>query len=571
MSIATVVDTPPFFYLSISDDHVKFDAALNLTLLEEQRLRRQTEASARDNRAAARRPDSATLSNESIPSTPTISTPSSLTLSPATTPPLPEKTTISNYKMALLELFRGDARCDKPHYWLRKLQGSMAYDAKDEEKLHRFAMGLAPGTHADKWWTGLDAKDKVSWADVVKAFGKKWVVPVEAEESPEELKSRIKRTILHSADLGKLVGPPGDEMYAHLRWVTDMKPLVESINDPTMLLKGDVRATLPLERIYQTTSWNAASASGVAGSLRFDPDRTGAERMVHIAAFKAQMPTTSEQLLLYRHADPLAPPRSTYTYGVPASAQRSPAPRPQNQTPPHQTPTQSYTPSTPQRAPPPHMPHMQQAPLQWQASPNNPFVTPGQPNAATARFMQSLSTSTPGSPSAGRSSRNSLGGDPVKDVALARRAVANPRVYQATPAGMQQYQNDLAAWDTQYGPASGVAPDYATFPLTPGTLPAGSKECWTCGLIANPPHFGLAKCRASGAHAVSTRESNVRALIGNALFLPGERTPGHFQSSVSQIDAEERDAYNPMGMYDVHQMLFEDQVEEQSGNGEGLA
>ncbi|KAJ6591972.1 hypothetical protein B0H10DRAFT_1960647 [Mycena sp. CBHHK59/15] len=182
-------------------------------LLEEQRLRRQTEASARDNRAAARRPDSATLSNESIPSTPTISTPSSLTLSPATTPPLPEKTTISNYKMAPLELFRGDARCDKPHYWLRKLQGSMAYDAKDEEKLHRFAMGLAPGTHADKWWTGLDAKDKVSWADVVKAFGKKWVVPVEAEESPEELKSRIKRTILHSADLGKLVGPPGDEIH----------------------------------------------------------------------------------------------------------------------------------------------------------------------------------------------------------------------------------------------------------------------------------------------------------------------------------------------------------------------
>ncbi|KAJ6547854.1 hypothetical protein B0H10DRAFT_2243386 [Mycena sp. CBHHK59/15] len=444
-------------------------------LLEEQRLCCQTEASARDNRAAARRPDSATLSNESIPSTPTISTPSSLTLSPATTPPLPEKTTISNYKMAPLELFRGDARGDKPHYWLRKLQGSMAYDAKDEEKLHRFAMGLAPGTHADKWWTGLDAKDKVSWADVVKAFGKKWVVPVEAEESPEELKSRIKRMILHSADLGKLVGPPGDEMYAHLRWVTDMKPLVESINDPTMLLKGDVRATLPLE--VRTilpksglTSWvkffeaiESLDSESINDELerserfrrggvpaismeidRFDPDRTGEERMAHIAAFKVQMPTTSEQLLFTGECT--AQPSTA----SPKSDTAAPDP------------TQSYTPSTPQRAPPPHMPHMQQAPLQWQASPNNPFVTPRQPNAATARFMQSLSTSTPGSPSAGRSSRNSLGGNPVKDAALARRAVANPRVYQATPAGMQQYQNDLAAWDTQYGPASGVAPDYAT-------------------------------------------------------------------------------------------------------------
>ncbi|KAJ6522902.1 hypothetical protein B0H19DRAFT_1277187 [Mycena capillaripes] len=503
--------------------------------------------------------------------------------------------------MAPLELFRGDTRGDKPHYWLRKLQGSMAYDAKEEEKLHRFQMGLAPGTVADKWWTALDPAEKVSWSAVLKAFGKKWAVPVEAEESTEELKSRIKRTILNSADLGKLVGPPGDEMYAHLRWVTDMKPLVESINDPTMLLKGDIRATLPLEvrtilPKYGLTSWEkffeaveSLDSESINDELErserfrrggvpttnmeiegFDPDRTGTELMAHIAAFKAQMPTTTEQLLSYRHPGPPAPPRSTYTYGVPTSAQRSPAPRPQNPTPAHQSPTQAYAPSTPQRAPPPHMPHMQQAPFQWQSA-SNPFATPGQPNAATSRFVQTLLSSTPGSPSTGRNTRNSLGGDPVKDAALARRAVANPRVYQATPAGMQQYQNDLVAWDMQYGPASGVAPDYATFPLTPGTLPAGSKECWTCGLIANPPHFGLAKCRASGTHAVSTRESNVRALIGNALFPPGERTPGRFQSSVSQIDADERDRYNPMGMYDVHQMLFEDQVEEQSGNGEGLA
>jgi hypothetical protein len=231
--------------------------------------------------------------------------------------------------------------------------------------------------------------------------------------------------------------------------------------------------------------------------------------------------------------------------------------------------TQAYALATPQHAPPPHMPHMQQAPFQWQ-SPNNPFAAPRQSTAPSC-FMQTLLAGTPGSPSTGRGPHNSLGGDPIKDAALARRAVANPRIYQATPAGMQQYQNDLVAWDTQYGPASNVAPDYATFPLTPGTLPAGSKECWTCGLIANLPHFGLAKCRASGAQAVSTRESNVRALIGNALFPPGERTPSRFQSGVSQIDDDERDRYNPMGMYDVHQILFEDQVEEQQGNGEGLA
>ncbi|KAJ6626751.1 hypothetical protein B0H10DRAFT_1941747 [Mycena sp. CBHHK59/15] len=167
-------------------------------------LEQQTQA----NRAVTRRSDSVTHPSISIPSTPTISTPLSITLSPITPPPPPEEPTTSNYEMAPIELFCGDACGDKPHYWLRKLQGSMAYDAKEEEKLHRFQMGLTPGTVADKWWTVLDAKEKVLWSNVVKAFEKKWVVLVEAEESMEELKSRSKRTILNSADLGKLVGPP---------------------------------------------------------------------------------------------------------------------------------------------------------------------------------------------------------------------------------------------------------------------------------------------------------------------------------------------------------------------------
>ncbi|KAJ6612506.1 hypothetical protein B0H10DRAFT_1952203 [Mycena sp. CBHHK59/15] len=42
-------------------------------------------------------------------------------------------------------------------------------------------------------------------------------------------------------------GAPRDKMTAHLKWAADMKPLVKSIGDTTMLLKGDVRATLPLE------------------------------------------------------------------------------------------------------------------------------------------------------------------------------------------------------------------------------------------------------------------------------------------------------------------------------------
>ncbi|KAJ7665818.1 hypothetical protein B0H14DRAFT_2658402 [Mycena olivaceomarginata] len=455
--------------------------------------------------------------------------------------------------MAPLELFRGDARGEKPHYWLKKLQGTMNFDTKEAEKLYRFEMGLAPGTVADKWWKNVvTVAEKASWAELMKAFAKKWPVPVEAEESPEELKARIKSTVLRAEDLGKIVGPPGDEMYAHLRWAADMHPLIDALNDPSMLLKSDVRATLPLEiqsvlpasgldswekfftavetvdseRVQDEIERNARfRRQGIpnigAETTGFDPDRSGAELYAHI------------QALMYR------------------------APRP--------APAQSYEPTTPQRGAPPHMPQMQHAPANWQVqSSANPFVaTPTQDNSPATRFMARL-LQTPGSPSAGRSNRNSLGGDPIRDLALARRAAANPRTYPG-------YQADVAAWEARYSGPSAPAPDYATYPLTPGTMPAGSKECWTCRLVTSPPHYGVVKCRESGATQIPMKESNVRALVGNTLFPPGARMPGRFQSGVSQIETNEMEGYNALGMYDVHQMLFEEQEDPESGNGEGRA
>ncbi|KAJ7232540.1 hypothetical protein C8J57DRAFT_1578857 [Mycena rebaudengoi] len=397
-----------------------------------------------------------------------------------------------------LELFRGDGRGEKPHYRLKKLQGLMSYDMKEEGKLYRFEMGLAPGTVAEKWWDTLDPKEQKSWTELMKAFKKRWPAPVEAKESTEELKSRIKSTILKSEDLGKLVGPPGDEMYAHLRWATDMRPLVEAINDPTMLLKGDVRATLPLEvrvvlpptglttwELFFTAIENIDSERvqdelersgkhrkhGLVDINReidgFDPDRTGTELAAYVQHLMTMMPTTYAELI---------------------------------------------------------------APIDTATTATAPYGTE-----------------------------------------LAVTSETRSRDTTHTPNGLQQYQTDLAAWNTRYSPTSGLAPDYATLPLTPGTLPAGSKECWSCGQVTNPPHFGVAKCRLAGNSPVPQLESNVRALIGNALFPPGERTPSRF-THISQIDtADVMNGYNALGLFDIHQMLFEDQEEGESGNGEGLA
>jgi hypothetical protein len=424
---------------------------------------------------------------------------------------------------------------------------------------------------------------------------------VEAEESPEELKTRIKSTILRAEDLGKIVGPPGDEMYTHLRWAADMRPLIDTLNDPSMLLKSDVRATLPLEirsvlpasgldswdkfftavetvdsehvqdEIERNARFRRHGIPNIgAETTGFDPERSGAELYAHIQALMANMPPIDAPL------PPWTPPvpRTTYPRAMSNSPQpqRSPTPNVQYRAPQRPAPSQSYEPMTPQRGAPPHMPQMQHAPANWQMqSPANPFVaTLTQDNTPATRFVARL-LQTPSSPSAGRSNRNSLGGDPIRDLALARWAAANPRTYPASAAGVQQYQADVAAWETCYSGPNAPAPDYATYPLTPGTMPAGSKECWTCGLVTSPPHYGVAKCHESGATQIPIKESNVRALIGNTLFPPGARTPGRFQSGVSQIETDEMEGYNALGMYDVHQMLFEEQEEPESGNGEGRA
>jgi hypothetical protein len=253
-----------------------------------------------------------------------------------------------------------------------------------------------------------------------------------------------------------------------------MCPLIDTLNDPSMLLKSDVRATLPLEiqlvlpasgldswekfftavetvdservqdEIERNTRFRRHSIPNIgAETTGFDPDRSGAELYAHIQALMANMPPIDTPL------PPWTPPvpRTTYPRAMSNSLQpqRSPTPNVQYRAPQCPAPPQTYEPMTLQRGAPPHMPQMQHAPVNWQThSSANPFlVTPTQDNAPAAQFVARL-LQTPGSPSAGRSSKNSLGGDPICDLVLGRQAAVNPRTYPASATGVQQYQADAA-------------------------------------------------------------------------------------------------------------------------------
>ncbi|TFK21578.1 hypothetical protein FA15DRAFT_562588, partial [Coprinopsis marcescibilis] len=49
-----------------------------------------------------------------------------------------------------------------------------------------------------------------------------------------------------------------------------------------------------------------------------------------------------------------------------------------------------------------------------------------------------------------------------------------------TAAGKGQYAAQIDAWSTEHGPTR-KPNEHRPYPLTPGTSPVASGECWTCG------------------------------------------------------------------------------------------
>jgi hypothetical protein len=167
--------------------------------------------------------------------------------------------------------------------------------------------------------------------------------------------------------------------------------------------------------------------------------------------------------------------------------------------------------------------------------------------------------STQFSPTANRGRLSTLSGDPSRDLELARHISQNPRTYDTDAGGHQRYSADMTAWMSQNGNAP--APDYTTFPLSPGTAPAGSKECFRCGKLTIPPHFGRSQCMAQNGQEVPVWEQNLRNMVGAIIHPPGQRTPARV-AQISEV------LYDPFGGFNADQQLYED---DESENGEELA
>ncbi|KAJ3831925.1 hypothetical protein F5878DRAFT_41722 [Lentinula raphanica] len=127
---------------------------------------------------------------------------------------------------------------------------------------------------------------------------------------------------------------------------------------------------------------------------------------------------------------------------------------------------------------------------------------------------------------------------------LARNAALLPH-HPDTVEGQRAYREQLVSWARQWGKEAAI--DFQKpVPLTPGTAPICSGECYNCGMRG---HQGRS-CTATGAQALGPREREWRVLCGR--HLP--------RSSPSE---------RPRAVNNVMDAEFEAWASADSGNGAG--
>ncbi|KAH8080212.1 hypothetical protein HD553DRAFT_345130 [Filobasidium floriforme] len=151
-----------------------------------------------------------------------------------------------------------------------------------------------------------------------------------------------------------------------------------------------------------------------------------------------------------------------------------------------------------------------------------------------------------------RTPRNEAGGSNDRD----NRYVA------ITPA----HQAKIDEWESRWGVGSEVTADCG-FPLTPGTDPTGSRECYKCG--TKKPSVYLA--RDCPNLWVNQREQNYRYKVSERRRIPGNQQYQARQSQYQNFGAGYRGSganQEPLGQpVPVHAITIDDDSEEEDGLG----
>lgn len=516
-------------------------------------------------------PDHSETSTETDPSE-TQQTLSSTPQTPVTTKP---QQTIQMTLPNDFPFFSGEETdTEKPGSWLKRLERTWTPTTSDATKIHDFETSLDADSVAEAWWDALDAAHKGTWADVRAAFKTEWPASKILDVSAATRRDIMMSYKVLEEDLGKMEGEGRRKDYTHALWADKIEPLWKQLGDNNGLLIPEVRGNLPqslLDSLPETKDINkdykiflqAVREVSIEKVIRRREELKRLQELEQQVSSLSQTswtPPSQISRLTQKFASTSL--NQTYpSYSRPTYTSTSPTKPVPNM--PNQNATITVNPSTPYIPPqrrdnPPHM----QTTVRQQPTPansnTNPFedVTTPRPNN---QFYQRLQMAYQTSPLAYKT------GNPQQ---LAQAAIHQSRVYPDNETGHLNYTRDITAWETAYGKDAQMMFTKDPLPLTPGTAPLGSQECYQCGRAEAPPHIG-ADCTSTVR--IPQRESSWRNYISKILFPIGQRgntprnQPYRETATIAPIYATDGDyvEYDPY-LYPIENVAFQD---EQQGKG----
>ena len=361
----------------------------------------------------------------------------------------------------------------EPGQFLREIEAQIDKDAltTETQMVNRFKVNLRYGSQADSWFAELAKTEKDTYAHLVEAFEKQWPLTKQPKASTAERVRKLKEWTLKAEDLGKKVeGPGGSQIYAHVRWANGLAARARDAGDTGGFALGEIFNALPRP---------------VKELIRREPRSTYKELADAVLAL--DIGDLRDSALNFIRDEETA--RLARAPPSPTKALRDTLSTIHIQNPQH---TYQRTSS----APPPTQPFTQ--------TPLNPFTNVGgrgnlfptipQREAAPYRGQN------PGGLGIGRAAgigrplpqqTNALRNRPVDERHADLLSFTLPQ-HPDTTEGHTQHRAQCAAWHTA-NPTS--KPDERhPYPLTPGTSPVGSFECWSCGQRGHRQGAGQGIC-----------------------------------------------------------------------------
>ncbi|GLB38088.1 hypothetical protein LshimejAT787_0411390 [Lyophyllum shimeji] len=406
-------------------------------------------------------------------------------------------------------LFWGDGReGENPQDFINTVERKFVGKADSgADKIDYLRLSLKASSDADAWYRGLDTTITGTWTTLVSAFNTKWPVRVIATKTKEEKTAILAATVLKEEDVGKRITVNGVEELSHIAWANKVERLAEAIPDRDGLLISATRKALPIA--VRSLLLSYGSWSTFCDAVRALPLERIEENQLEEEKKKRSEAKTDRLLLAATQQTPskaLAATLRNINIGAPIPAPRFNTAPNTNATRPSNT-----TNSSPFYSQPPNAGMF-------------PTRTPAQRWADVVSFALII--------------------------------------HPDTPAGRALYEAQVNEWARKHGNRG--PNESRPYPLSPGSCPVGSGECWTCGYTG---HRGDS-CSAN--RVIPQLERRWRSIASsikrslNGVTPTTNATPVNFVSGGDQWYSQEE--YNAQV---IHDYLEAQAAAQEQGKAEG--